>query len=146
MFERACVIGVGLIGGSLARDLRARGLAGHVVGCSRKRQNLERAEALGVIDEGEPSLANAVAGADLVVLAMPLGAMRSVLDAVSPHLCEGAVLTDVGSAKGSVIEDARAAFGALPPGFVPAHPIAGTERSGVDASFEGLFEQRRVIL
>ncbi len=88
----------------------------------------------------------AVEDADLVVLAVPLGAMRELLETIRPSLRPDAVLTDVGSAKGCVVEAARAVFGALPPGFVPGHPIAGTERSGVDASFAELFQGRKVIL
>jgi prephenate dehydrogenase len=82
----------------------------------------------------------------MLVLAVPLGAMQPVLAAVAPHLPDHCVLTDVGSSKGSVIEHARQAFGQLPGRFVPGHPIAGTENSGVDASFSELFRQRRVIL
>ncbi len=146
MIDRLCIVGVGLIGGSLAKDLRRLGLCGEVIGCSRKRENLERARELGIIDAYYLDPAKAVAGADLVVLAVPLGAMAAVLAAMSPGLAAGAVLTDVGSAKCSVIEAARSAFGAIPENFVPAHPIAGTEHSGVEAALQGLFQGCRVIL
>jgi prephenate dehydrogenase len=114
MINRLCIIGVGLIGGSLAKDLRRLGLADEVIGCSRKRENLERARELGIIDSYDVNPAGAVEGADMVVLAVPLGAMAEVLTAMVPGLDGPAVLTDVGSAKGSVLEAARSAFGAVP--------------------------------
>ena len=146
LFPRLCIVGVGLIGGSLARAARARGLAGEIVGAGRRRESLERALELGVIDRFETDLAAAVRGADAVVVAVPLGAMAAIFRGLKGHLEPDAVLTDVGSAKASVVRDAREALGELPPGFVPGHPIAGTEHSGVEASFAGLFEGRRVIL
>ena len=146
MIDRLCIVGVGLIGGSLAKDLRRLGLCGEIIGCSRKRENLERARELGIIDAYYLDPAKAVEGADMVVLAVPLGAMAAVLEAMRPGLATGAVLTDVGSAKCSVLEAARSAFGAIPENFVPAHPIAGTEHSGVEAALQGLFQGRRVIV
>jgi len=146
MIKRLCIVGVGLIGGSLAKDLRRRGLCDDVIGCSRTRQNLERARELGIVDAYEVDPAKAVQGADMVILAVPLGAMAEVLTAMRPGLEAHAVLSDVGSAKGSVLQAARAAFGTIPESFVPAHPIAGTEHSGVEAAVDGLFEGRRVIL
>jgi prephenate dehydrogenase len=146
MIERLCIIGVGLIGGSLARALRAAGACREVVGSGRNEESLYRAVELGVIDRYELDFGSAVEGADVVVVAVPLGAMEGVFRAIGGRLAPGAVVTDVGSAKASVLEAARAAFGGIPPWFVPGHPIAGTERSGVEASFPGLFEGRRVIL
>jgi len=146
MIQRLCIVGVGLIGGSLAKDLRRLGLVREVVGCSRKRENLERARELGIVDTYDVDPAKAVAGADMVVLAVPLGAMADVLGVMGPGLDDGAVLTDVGSAKTSVLDAARSAFGTVPGNFVPAHPIAGTEHSGVEAALDDLFEGRRVIL
>jgi prephenate dehydrogenase len=146
MIRRLCVIGTGLIGGSLARALRAAGYCGEVVGAGRNAGHLQQAVELGVIDRFETDLARAVDGADMVLVAVPLGAMQDVFAAIRGHLAEDAVLTDAGSAKGSVIDDARAAFGELPANFVPGHPIAGTERSGVEASFAELYRERRVIL
>ena len=107
---------------------------------------MQQAVELGVIDRYETDLARAVDGADMVVVAVPLGAMHAVFTAIRGHLAEDAVLTDAGSAKCSVIDNARAAFGELPGFFVPGHPIAGTERSGVEASFAELYRDRRVIL
>ncbi|MCG6898415.1 MAG: prephenate dehydrogenase/arogenate dehydrogenase family protein [Gammaproteobacteria bacterium] len=146
MIERLCVIGVGLIGGSLARALRAAAACREVVGAGRSVANLQTAVELGVIDRYETDLAQAVSGADMVVLCVPLGAMEGVFTAIKGRLAEQAVLTDAGSAKGSVIEAAQRVFGSVPDFFVPGHPIAGTEQSGVEASFPGLYQRRRVIL
>lgn len=146
MIGRLCIVGTGLIGGSLAKDLRRKGLVGEVIGCSRNPANLERARELGIVDAYDADPAKAAHGADMVVLAMPLGAMTGVMQAIGAALADEAVLTDVGSAKRSVLEAARTAFGAVPENFVPAHPIAGTEHSGVEAAVDGLFEGRRVIL
>mgnify|MGYP001812282149 CR=1 FL=1 len=146
MIERLCVIGVGLIGGSLARALRDAGACREVVGAGRNPANLQTAVDLGVIDRYETDLARAVAGADMVLVAVPLGAMAAVFRAIKDHLAAHAVLTDAGSAKGSVIEAAKQVFDGIPTSFVPGHPIAGTEQSGVAASFAGLYRNRRVIL
>ena len=144
--RRLCVIGVGLIGGSLARALRAAGHCGEIVGCGRGLHNLQRAVELGVIDRFETDPAVAARGADMVVLSVPLGAFRSVFAALLNHLADDAVVTDAGSAKQCVVDDVRSVFGMIPPFFVPGHPISGTEQSGVDASFAELFQGRRVIL
>ena len=146
MIERLCVIGVGLIGGSLARALRDAGACREVVGAGRNPANLQTAVDLGVIDRYETDLARAVAGADMVLVSVPLGAMPAVFSAIKGHLAGHAVLTDAGSAKGGVVEAARQAFDGLPAAFVPGHPIAGTEQSGVEASFASLYQDRRVIL
>jgi len=146
MIERLCVIGVGLIGGSLARALRDAGACREVVGAGRNPAHLQTAVDLGVIDRYETDLALAVAGADMVLVSVPLGAMAAVFNAIRGQLSPHAVLTDAGSAKGGVIDAARQAFDGLPATFVPGHPIAGTEQSGVEASFAGLYKDRRVIL
>ena len=146
MIERLCVIGVGLIGGSLARAVREAGFCQEVVGAGRNPQNLQTAVDLGVIDRYETDLGKAVAGADMVLVSVPLGAMAAVFAAINGHLPEHAVLTDAGSAKGSVIDAVREAFGGLPASFVPGHPIAGTEQSGVEVSFASLYQGRRVVL
>ena len=143
---RLCVIGVGLIGGSLARSLREQGKVGEVIGSGRNEENLRTAVHLGVVDRYDIDPTNAVVGADVVVIAVPLGAIGAVLRAIAPHLAAHAVVTDVGSAKGSVVADIERVYGHIPPHFVPGHPIAGTERSGVEASFATLFQNRRVIL
>lgn len=144
--QRICVIGVGLIGGSLALALKRAGAVAEVVGAGRSEDSLRRAQDLGVIDHFETDLALAVVDAELVVVAVPLGAMFKVFAAIADHLPEGCVLTDVGSAKGCVVDDVRRIFGYMPSTFVPAHPIAGTEKNGVEAAFAELFKARRVIL
>lgn len=146
-FGRVAIIGVGLIGGSLACALRAQGAAEHVVGCGRDRGNLERAVELGVIDAWTHDPAEAVRGADLVVVAVTLGATADILARIAPALAPQAIITDVGSAKRCVLEAARAQ---LPPmhyaRFVAGHPIAGAEQSGVEAAKADLYVRHRVIL
>ena len=146
MIERLCIVGVGLIGGSLARALRRAGAVSEVVGTSRREAHLRRAHELGVIDRYLLDPAEAVRGADMVVVCTPMGAMEAVFRVIRSGLGTRTVLTDAGSVKQTVFRAARAAFGRIPPFLVPAHPIAGTEHSGVDASFASLFEDRRVIL
>lgn len=146
MINRLCMIGVGLIGGSLCRALKQAGAVDNIVGCGRNTAQLKRALALGVIDSFETDLATAVSDADVVVVAVPVGMMRDIFAAIKGHLKPNAVLTDVGSAKGSVVLAAREVFGGDQTYFVPGHPIAGTEKSGVEASFAELFEGQRVIL
>jgi len=143
---RLVIFGVGLIGGSLALALRAAGAVSEVVGCSRSPKNLEEAQRLGVIDRWTTDPAQACAGADVGVLAVPLGSMQGLSEAIADHWPAQAVLTDVGSSKQAVIDAVRAGFGHLPRNFVAGHPIAGTERSGVAAAFATLFQNRLVIL
>ncbi|HHJ14891.1 MAG TPA: prephenate dehydrogenase/arogenate dehydrogenase family protein [Gammaproteobacteria bacterium] len=146
MIRRLAIIGVGLIGGSLARALREAGAVKEIVGSSRRETHLGRAVELGVIDRFDTDAARAVEGADMVFVSVPLGAMRSVFERVHAALAPDAVLTDGGSAKASVVADLEATVGAVPPWFVPGHPIAGNERSGVEAASAGLYRGRRVIL
>jgi len=146
LIHRLCVIGVGLIGGSLARALRAAGVVKEIVGCSRHAEHLQRAVELGVIDRYETDPAVAVRGADMVFVSVPLGAMSRIFAAIGKVLGADTVVTDGASAKGRVITDLRSALGTVPPWFVPGHPIAGTEQSGVEASFAELYQGRRVIL
>ncbi|MET0089276.1 MAG: prephenate dehydrogenase/arogenate dehydrogenase family protein [Candidatus Thiodiazotropha sp.] len=146
MIEKLAVIGVGLIGGSVAMALREEGMVREVVGCGRGEANLQKAQQLGVIDHYTHDAAQAVRGADMVLLAVPLGAMRATLESIHEYLAPNAVVTDAGSVKGSVIRDVRAVFGKVPDFFVPGHPIAGTELSGVEAAFATLYRNRRVIL
>jgi len=146
MIDKLCIVGVGLIGGSLARALRAAGAVCDIVGHGRNAAHLQRARDLGVIDRAETRIADAVRGADMVVLAVPVGAMSRLLKEIAPQLAPQAVITDVGSVKGAVITAARAALGGRFPSFVPGHPIAGTERSGVEASFAELYKHQRVVL
>lgn len=146
MIQRLCVIGLGLIGGSLALALQRARWCRQVVGCARRDATVRQAKALGIVQEGYTDPARAVAGADMVVLAVPMGAMAPVMSALAPVLGEDTVVTDVGSVKGAVIEAAQRVFGDIPSRFVPGHPVAGTERSGVEAAFDSLFQGRHVIL
>ncbi len=146
MIEKLAIIGVGLIGGSLAMALRQEGKVKEVVGCGRGEANLRKARQLGVIDHYTQDVAQAVQGSDMVLLAVPLGAVRGTFEKMKGHLAEHAVVTDAGSVKGSVVRDAEAVFQKIPAFVVPGHPIAGTERSGVEAAFAELYRNRRVIL
>ena len=146
MIKRLTIIGVGLIGGSLARALKVTGACEEIVGWGRSPESLQRALALGVIDRAESDIAAAVKGAEVVVIGVPVGIMETVLRELKPHLDPQTVITDVGSTKGSVVAAAHKVFGFLPPRFIPGHPIAGTEKSGVEASFAELYRDRRVIL
>jgi prephenate dehydrogenase len=146
VINKLTVIGVGLIGGSLARALRAAGKVGEVTGYGRSLGNLQLAEELGVIDRVAVNPADAVREADVVVLAVPVGNMHAILESIAPAVSESSVVTDVGSVKSSVLEDARRQLGERFARFVPGHPLAGTEQSGVGASIEDLFQGRRVVL
>lgn len=144
--ERICVIGLGLIGGSIVRGLRAAGFDGVIQAGVANADEAQRARELGLVDQAEVEVANAVKGATLVVVAVPIGAMAKVFAAMDCALAPDAVVTDTGSTKLSVIVDAQAGLGGRVGRFVPGHPIAGTERSGIDAGFAQLFTGRRVIL
>jgi prephenate dehydrogenase len=144
--KRVAVIGVGLIGGSFALALRRAGGVASVVGVDRDGQALERAVALGVIDQAAESVSEAAQGADLVVVAVPVRAVGPVLHDVGLALDPGAVITDVGSTKGEVTRLAREELRGLFPRFVPGHPIAGRESSGVDSATADLFRGARVVL
>ena len=146
MIERLCVIGVGLIGGSLARALREAKFVKEITGASRNPEHLQKALELGVIDRYDTDLSGAVEGADMVFVSVPLGAMGTVFKSIKDTLGVDTVVTDAGSAKASVVEAVKAATGVIPDWFVPGHPIAGTEQSGVEASFPDLYKGRRVIL
>ncbi len=146
VFQRLCLIGVGLIGSSIARLARERGdIAATVVVCARSEATLARVRELGIADVVEADPARAVQGADGVILCVPVGAYAGVMARIAPHLAPGCVLTDVGSTKGSVLRDLKPL---LPAGvhLVPAHPMAGTEHSGPDAGFSTLFQGRYCIL
>ncbi|MBA2548483.1 MAG: prephenate dehydrogenase/arogenate dehydrogenase family protein [Burkholderiaceae bacterium] len=133
------LIGVGLIGGSFARAVRAAGRVNRIVGFDTQPEALQRALELGVIDDIAFSAAHAVANTDLVMIATPVGGIRAVLREIAPHLRSAAIITDVGSTKTGVIEAARAELAGVFERFVPAHPIAGSERSGLEYSHSALF-------
>jgi cyclohexadieny/prephenate dehydrogenase len=146
LFQRLCVIGLGLIGSSLARVARERGdIAGTLVACDTGPGVAARVAELGIADVVETEAARAVRGCDGVILCVPVGAFAAVMAEIAPHLAPGAVLTDTGSTKGSVLRDL---LPLLPDGvhLVPGHPMAGTEHSGPDAGFATLFEGRYTIL
>ncbi len=140
------IIGVGLIGGSLALALRRAGAVGTIVGYDRDAQSLERALSLGVIDTPSDSASEAARGAELVVLAVPVRSIGPVLHDVALALDRAGVVTDVGSTKGEVVRIARGELRERFPRFVPGHPIAGRETSGVDAAHVELFRSARVVL
>lgn len=143
---RLVVVGLGLIGGSFAKGVRESGLCREVVGVDLDPHSRKLAVELGVVDRCEESLAAACCGADVIQLAVPILAMEKLLALLAPLDLGNAVLTDVGSAKGNVVRAARQAFGRMPSRFVPGHPIAGSEQSGVEASNAGLFRRHKVIL
>ena len=146
VFRRLALLGIGLIGSSVARIAKQRGdLAAEVVANARSQATLDRVAELGIADRVELDPARAVAGADCVMLCAPVGAYAALAQAIAPHLSAGAILTDVGSTKQSVIRD----VGPLVPAgvhFIPGHPLAGTEHSGPDAGFAELFEGRWTLL
>jgi prephenate dehydrogenase len=154
MLKRIVVCGVGLIGGSFALAQKSadhgeslQGLVGRrIVGIGRTQAPLEQALALGVIDEIATDWATALKGADLVLLGMPVGQMPAVMAALVPHLEPQTVVTDGGSTKSDVVAAARAAFGDKIAQFVPGHPIAGAEKSGVAAAKADLYRDKRVVL
>lgn len=140
------VIGVGLIGGSFALALKKAKAVKHVVGVGRSRKNLAAALKMRIIDEAVADARRAVADADLVLLAMPVGQTAEVMARIAPHLPQHAVVTDGGSTKQDVVADARRFLGAHFPRFVPAHPIAGTENSGAAAAMADLYRGKNVII
>jgi prephenate dehydrogenase len=140
------VIGVGLIGGSFALALRQAGLTKRVIGVGRTRENLETALRLGIIDEAIADAAAAVRNADLVLIAAPVAQVPELLVQIAPALGGKTVVTDAGSTKQDVIAHARRFLGERFNRFVPAHPIAGTEKSGAAAAFPDLYRERNVIL
>lgn len=148
MFKRLCVIGAGLIGGSVACAARAQGLCEQIVAYGRVEDvaNLQTAQQLGVVDAFYTDLPSALEAADLVVIAVPVGAVAAIFKQLQPYWSTDVVYTDVSSTKGSVLDAAAQVFGNVPSNFVPAHPIAGAERSGVTAASADLFKQRRLII
>ncbi|URF04933.1 prephenate dehydrogenase [Cupriavidus campinensis] len=139
------IVGVGLIGGSLALSLKRAGVVGTVVGVGRSAASLEKAKSLGVIDE-IASLEDAARGASLIVLCAPVAQNFALLHALEPHLEPGTIVTDAGSTKSDVIMAAKTALGDKVAQFVPAHPIAGRELSGVEAALNDLYLGKKVVL
>lgn len=145
LYNRVALIGLGLIAGSMAHAMRRAGLAGEIVGTARSAETRAIAAEINLCDRITDTMAEAVAGADLVVLAVPVGAMSSVAAEIAPHLAQGATVTDVGSVKQEVID---AVGPHLPDNvhFVPGHPLAGTEHSGPRSGFAELFDNRYTLL
>ena len=148
MFKKLCVIGVGLIGGSIAKAARANNLVETIVGFGRADdiENLQLAKELGVIDEFFTEIEPAVLGADCVIIATPVAATENVLKQLKPFWSQNTIYTDVGSTKGNVVDAAKNVFGEVPSNFIPAHPIAGAENSGVQAALVDLFVKKRLII
>ena len=145
IYDRVALIGLGLIAGSMAHAMREGGLAGEITGYARSAATRDTAREIGLCDTVSDSLAEAVAGADLVVLAVPVGVMGEVAAEIAPHLAAGATVTDVGSVKQAVIDAVQPH---IPAGvhFVPGHPLAGTEHSGPRSGFASLFRNRWWLL
>jgi cyclohexadieny/prephenate dehydrogenase len=145
IFNRLALIGVGLIGSSIARAARAQGAVREIVATARSAATRRRVAELGIADQVVETNADAAEGADLVIVCVPVGACGEVAKEIGPRLKEGALVSDVGSVKGAILRDMSPH---LPDGvhFVPAHPVAGTEHSGPDAGFAGLFVGRWCIL
>jgi cyclohexadieny/prephenate dehydrogenase len=145
LFGRVALIGIGLIGSSLARAMREHRLAGHIAGHAKSERTRAKAMELGLLDSAHDDAATAVAGADLTVVCTPMGAYAAIGAAVGPHLKPGSILSDVGSVKQAAIRD----LGPYVPEhvhFVPGHPVAGTEHSGPESGFAELFQGRWCIL
>jgi cyclohexadieny/prephenate dehydrogenase len=144
-FDRIALIGFGLIGGSIARAAREQGLAKEIVTTARSAASRARVVELGVVDRVVETNAEAVKGADLVILCIPVGACGAVAAEIAPHLKPGAIISDVGSVKAAIVKD-MAPYLPASVHFVPAHPVAGTENSGPDSGFAELFINRWCIL
>jgi len=140
------LIGVGLIGGSLAKVLQKEKAVGEIVGVGRGVENLQLAVSMGVINRFTHDAAEAVRDADMVVIATPVGAFETILQQILPNLSKDAIVTDVGSVKGEIVQAARRVMGERIDQFVPAHPIAGAEHSGVAATMVNLFVDHNVII
>jgi len=145
-FKKICIFGVGLIGGSLARAYKKANPDSLIVGAGRSEEKLLAAQKMGVIDSYSTDLAQALTDVDLLVIAVPVGSMKLAFEQVKPFLHSKITITDVGSTKASVVECANDVLGEFVGNFVPGHPIAGIEKSGAEAAFAELFENRRVIL
>jgi len=148
MFNKICIIGIGLIGGSIARAAREQGLCNNIVAFGRAKgiKNLQLAKTLGVVDDYYIEIEPAVKDADCVIICTPVGAMEHVFKQLKPWWNERTLYTDAGSTKASVIAAAEAVFAKVPDNFIPAHPIAGAESSGVSASRSDLFVDKRLII
>jgi len=146
LIHHLTIIGVGLIGGSLAKALRFENAVGHITGFGRTESSLQRAQALGVVDSWSLDLGTAVEQAEVVVIASPVNAISSTFQKLKSCLGDDAIVTDAGSVKGPIVDAAVSGLGDKIVNFVPGHPIAGKEQSGVDAASATLFKGHRTIL
>lgn len=146
MFKKIAIFGVGLIGGSFALALRKAGVVDEIVGVGRSASSLEKALQMGVIDRIANDVADAVQNADLILLAVPVAQTEATLSSIKPHLLAGTIITDAGSTKADVIAAARRALGDQIGQFVPAHPIAGREVSGVAGALADLYIGKKVVI
>lgn len=145
MINKICIIGVGLIGGSFAAGLKQSNQAKIIVGFGRNENSLIKAQSLGVIDKYSLDIATALQGVDMVLIATPVDSFGTILKLIKPYIDDSVIISDVGSTKGSVVSIAKQILEGAKR-FIPAHPIAGKEKSGVEASDGALFNNKRVIL
>ena len=146
MINKITVIGVGLIGGSLARALKEKNLAKDVFGYGRDQARLEDAQKLNIIDRFSTSIEDAIIGAEIIVIATPVGTFQSILGEIEPLITENVIITDVGSTKTDIVNIVHNVLKVKSNCFIPAHPIAGKERSGFEVSDSMLFDGKKVII
>ncbi len=144
--KKVCIIGIGLIGGSLAKAINKTQQSEIVFGFGRDKSRLEKAQKSNVIDQYSTDIGEALNGANMVIIATPVGSYESILKEMKPHIVEGMVISDVGSTKVSVIEAVKSVFDGALDNFIPAHPISGKEKVGFEVSDEDLFVNRKVII
>jgi len=146
MMKKVCIIGIGLIGGSLAKAIKKTNQSEIVFGYGRDEECLERAQKSNLIDQYSADIGEALDGANMVIIATPVGSYESILKEMKPHISEDMVISDVGSTKVSVLEAVKAVFDGVLDNFIPAHPIAGKEKSGFEVSDANLFVNKKVII
>ena len=146
MMKKVCIIGIGLIGGSLAKAIKKTHQSEIVFGFGRDKSRLEKALKSNVIDQYSTDIGEALDGANMVIIATPVGSYESIFKEMKPHIVEDMIISDVGSTKVSVIEAVKAVFGNTLDNFIPAHPIAGKEKVGFEVSDSDLFLNRKVII
>ena len=146
MMKKVCIIGIGLIGGSLAKAIKRTHQSEIVFGFGRDRSRLEKAQKDNVIDQYSTDIGEALYGANMIIIATPVGSYESILKEMKPHIATNMVISDVGSTKVSVIEAIKSVFDGTLDNFIPAHPIAGKEKSGFEVSDDNLFVNKKVII
>jgi len=146
MLNKITIIGVGLIGGSLAKAIKENQLANKVCGYGRDQSRLEKAKNNNIIDELSTNIDEAVKGADIVVIATPVGTFKQILEAIEPLITEQVIISDVGSTKTNIVKIVNEVLGEKSKCFVPAHPIAGKEKSGFEVSVPDLFKDKKTII